>query len=128
MHEKRIEIRWRDMDAFGHVNNSVYLTFLEEARDEWLEKALDSPVDTWEFVVARVAIDFRSPLRQSEGWVLARCRLDSVGTSSFTTHEELIAADGRVAAEAATVMVAIHRGSETSRPLSEGERSALERA
>src|SRR3982751_3811505 len=36
MHEKRIEIRWRDVDAYGHVNNAVYLTYLEEVRDEWL--------------------------------------------------------------------------------------------
>ena len=35
VHTKRIEIRWRDMDAFRHVNNSVYLTYLEETRDEW---------------------------------------------------------------------------------------------
>ena len=38
MHEKRVEIRWRDIDAFGHVNNAVYLTYFEEARDEWMEK------------------------------------------------------------------------------------------
>jgi acyl-CoA thioester hydrolase len=31
VHEKRIEIRWRDLDAAGHVNNAVFLTYLEEA-------------------------------------------------------------------------------------------------
>ncbi|MEA2268861.1 MAG: acyl-CoA thioester hydrolase, partial [Solirubrobacteraceae bacterium] len=36
MHSKRIEIRWRDVDNYGHVNNAVYLTYLEEVRDEWL--------------------------------------------------------------------------------------------
>jgi acyl-CoA thioester hydrolase len=40
VHQKRIEIRWRDLDAYNHVNNAVYLTYLEEARDEWLERAL----------------------------------------------------------------------------------------
>ena len=34
MGHKVVEIRWRDMDNFGHVNNSCYLTYLEEARDE----------------------------------------------------------------------------------------------
>jgi hypothetical protein len=38
VHEKQIEIRWRDQDAYGHVNNAVYLTYLEEVRDEWLER------------------------------------------------------------------------------------------
>ena len=37
---KRIEIRWRDMDAFKHVNNAVYATYFEEVRDEWLLDAL----------------------------------------------------------------------------------------
>src|SRR6266581_272012 len=55
VHEKRIEVRWRDMDAFGHVNNAVYLTYLEEVRDEWLERALAGVADTWHFVLVRVA-------------------------------------------------------------------------
>ena len=38
MHEKQIEIRWRDMDAFKHVNNAVYATYLEECRDELVEE------------------------------------------------------------------------------------------
>jgi len=115
------------MDAFGHVNNSVYLTYLEEVRDEWLERALGSPVETWEFVIARVAIDFRSPLRQSDGWVLATCSLHSIGTSSFRTREQLRVPDGRLAAEAETVMVAVDRESGASRPLSGRERRALSR-
>ncbi|CAN5570622.1 thioesterase family protein [soil metagenome] len=127
-HERRIDIRWRDMDAFGHVNNSVYLTYLEEVRDEWLERALGSSVETWGFVIGRVAIDFRVPLRQSDRWVLACCRLHSIGTSSFRTSERLLAPSGRLAAEAETVMVAIDRDSGASRPLTEQERRRLEEA
>ena len=40
VHEKRIEIRWRDIDAFRHVNNAVYATYLEECRDELAEHVL----------------------------------------------------------------------------------------
>ena len=43
MFEKRIEIRWRDVDAYQHVNNAVYATYLEECRDEWLEAAGEAP-------------------------------------------------------------------------------------
>ena len=50
MHEKQIEIRWRDQDAYGHVNNAVYLTYLEEVRDEWLERALGDAGDAWGYV------------------------------------------------------------------------------
>src|SRR5690606_7056207 len=74
LHEKRIEIRWRDMDAYGHVNNAVYLTYLEEVRDEWLDRALDGVGSAWDFVLARVAIDFRSELRQDDDVVVGSCR------------------------------------------------------
>jgi len=125
MHEKRIEIRWRDMDAFGHVNNAVYLTYLEEARDEWLEAALPAGESAWDFVVARVAIDFRRELSQDDGSVLVRCRLDGIGTSSVRTKEELLGADGTVVAEAEVVLVARDRERGGSRPLTPEERDAL---
>ena len=38
VHRKRIPIRWRDMDAYGHVNNAVFLNYLEEARDEMVRR------------------------------------------------------------------------------------------
>ena len=53
--EKRIEIRWADLDAFRHVNNAVYLTYLEEARDGWLATMVPEGRSTWDYVLARVA-------------------------------------------------------------------------
>src|SRR5262249_61456425 len=58
-HSKRIEIRWRDLDVYGHVNHVVYLTYLQEARDEWLGRVLGDPKDVCNYVVARVEIDYR---------------------------------------------------------------------
>jgi len=49
---KRIEIRWRDMDAFKHVNNAVYLTYLEEMRDEWFLEVLGNGLLLNDFVLA----------------------------------------------------------------------------
>ena len=126
MHEKRIEIRWRDMDAYRHVNNTVYLTYLEEARDEWLELALGQAGELWDFVLARVAIDFRHELRQEDGEVIARCRLDRIGRSSVRTREEIVTANGVLAAEAEAVLVARNREDGSSRALSAAERAALE--
>lgn len=34
-----ITVRWADMDAYEHVNNAVYATYFEEARDEWVARA-----------------------------------------------------------------------------------------
>ena len=74
MLEKRIEIRWRDVDAYGHVNNAVYLNYLEEARDAWVQAVLGAVTgSTWDFVLARVEIDFRAELTQDDGAVIVRC-------------------------------------------------------
>lgn len=48
------------MDAYYHVNNAGYLTYLEEVRDEWLERTLGGSGDVWNYALARVAIDFRN--------------------------------------------------------------------
>jgi acyl-CoA thioester hydrolase len=125
VHEKRIEIRWRDLDAYNHVNNAVYLTYLEEARDEWLERALGSDDAAWGYVLARVAIDFRRELRQDDDEVVASCALARLGNSSVTTREELRTRDGELAAEAEAVLVARDPGSGQTRPLSDDERTAL---
>ena len=127
MHEKRIEIRWSDQDAYGHVNNAVYLTYLEEAVDEWLERALDGAGEPWDFVTARVAIDFRRELRQADDEILVRCRIAEIGRSSIRTREEIVTTDGTLAAEAETVLVARDRESGRSRPLTDAERGAFER-
>jgi acyl-CoA thioester hydrolase len=127
MHEKQIEIRWRDQDPYGHVNNAVYLTYLEEVRDEWLERTLGPDGELWDYVIARVAIDFRRELTQADGSVLARCELDEIGRSSVRTRETLRVEDGAVAAEAQAVLVARDRQSGSSRPLSDLERAAFER-
>lgn len=127
-HEKRIEIRWRDVDAYLHVNNAVYATYLEECRDEWLEAALAGVGDPWDFVLARVAIDFRRELRLEDEEVVVRCSLTRVGRSSLTLGEEVCTRDGVRAAQGASVVVARDRASGRSRPLTDAERTAFERA
>jgi acyl-CoA thioester hydrolase len=121
VYEKPMLIRWRDLDALGHVNNAVYLTYLEELLNEWLE-----PVLAADWVTARVELDFRRELRGFGGTVVARAWIDRVGTSSVTARVEIVAADGEVAAEGRTVVVAWDAQAGRSRPLTDGQRSALE--
>jgi acyl-CoA thioester hydrolase len=128
VHEKRIEIRWRDVDAYEHVNNAVYATYLEECRDEWLERALGTAGDAWDFVLARVAIDFRRELRLEDDWVVVSCRLDRIGSSSVTLREEIKMRDGLLSAESEAVLVARDRETGRSRPLSTAERTSFEAA
>jgi acyl-CoA thioester hydrolase len=126
-HEKSIEIRWRDVDAYEHVNNAVYATYLEECRDEWVARTLGDAGSVWDYVLARVAIDFRRELRLEDQEVVVSCRPVRVGTSSVTLREEIRSRGGELAAEAEAVLVARDRERGGSRPLSEAERAALER-
>jgi acyl-CoA thioester hydrolase len=127
-HEKQIEIRWRDLDVLGHVNHVVFLTYLEEARDEWLGHVLGDPEHVWGYVVARVEIDYRRQLALADDAVVARCALERIGSSSVRTREQLRTRDGELAAEAQAVLVAWDAATGRSRPLSEDERGAFQRA
>src|SRR5215213_3199083 len=92
----RDQVRFRDCDAMGHVNNAVYSTYLEEARIGVLGGLSD-------FILARVEIDFRAELRAGEE-IEVRTRCPRIGTKSFDL-EHVIAAAGRVVAEAKSVLV-----------------------
>jgi acyl-CoA thioester hydrolase len=127
-HSKRIEIRWRDLDVYGHVNHVVYLTYLEESRDEWLGRVLGDPAEVWNFVVARVEIDYRREVGLQDDFVVAQCGLGRIGNSSVRTSERIVTLTGDVAAEAEAVLVARDRETGRSRPLTAAERQAFEQA
>ena len=123
--EVTIPIRWRDVDNYGHVNNAVYLTYLEEARDRWVRETLGPDVD---FVIVRIAIDYRRELSQDDEEVTVSCRGVGYGTSSIRTAERITAKAGWVSAESASVIVAHDPGARSSRPLTDAERTTLDRA
>jgi len=112
----RERVRFRDCDAMGHVNNAVYSTYLEESRIGVLGGLVD-------FILARVEIDFRAELRAGEQ-VEVRTRCPRVGTKSFEL-EHVISADGRVVAEATSVLVSYDYGRGESVPVPDGLRDRL---
>jgi acyl-CoA thioester hydrolase len=119
-----IELRWRDLDFLGHLNQAVYHELLEEGRGALFEQlgALDGG---FFFVLARVELDHRQEIRRDHGPVAVALRVEAVGRSSVTVAHEIIRADGAVAAEGRSVLVAWDRDARRSRPLSDAERSAL---
>jgi acyl-CoA thioester hydrolase len=126
--ELRIPIRWSDLDTLGHVNNAVYLSYLEEARVRWLDAVLERSPDADDYVLAHVSIDYKREVTLRDEAVLVRCRLERIGTSSVRTREEVVTLDGEVAASAEGVLVARDTEAGRSRPLKEAERAAFERA
>ena len=126
-HEKRIDIRWRDLDAYGHVNQAVYLTFAEEALDDWFRRRLSLEEGrVWDYVAARTTIEYRSELRLEDVQAVGTVELVRLGTKSVTAKTTLCAPDGRVAAEIESVVVVLEGKGGTSRAMSEAERQALQ--
>jgi|SRR6267378_2752770 len=98
--------RFRDTDAMGHINNAVYVTYLEVARQEYW-RAFSREVDYRRvpFILAHVTIDFRSEALVNERLLLA-IRCGSIGTKSFTFEYQIRAvADSRLVVEASSVQV-----------------------
>jgi acyl-CoA thioester hydrolase len=110
--ELRIRIRWRDIDALGHVNNAVYLTYLEELLNAYLE-----PVLGVDWVTARTELDFRREVRLADGEVVARAAVERVGTSSITLGVVIDLPDGSAALEGRVVAVAWDAEARRSQPL-----------
>jgi len=125
---KTVAIRWRDLDGFNHVNNAVFLNYLEEGRDAWLANALGDGEPTMnEFVVRHIAIDFVSQLTQEDGAVEVVVEVEKVGGSSITLRETITAlSDGRVAARATGVLVHTNAEHTESRQIPADLRTRLE--
>ena len=125
-HQKRIEIRWRDLDSYGHVNQAVYLTYAEEVLDDWFRTKLGrDPGVGWDYVTRRTTIDYRGELRLADRVAVGSAELAQLGTTSLTARVMLSAPDGRVATELELVIVAIDGKGGAPRPLTDAERSAL---
>ena len=100
----REAVRFRDLDPMGHVNNAVFLTYIESARAAFLHHL--GAVQTLEdlaIIVARIEIDFRAPVRFGDE-VEVSVRVSRFGEKSFDLEHELRVGD-TLAAEAKTVLV-----------------------
>jgi len=102
--ETPVAVRFKDLDAMGHVNNAVYPTYFEEARAAFCREVFGlSRVEDFDFLVARIEIDYRRPLRYGEP-LTACVRVAGVGTSSFTL-EYVLLVGGDVVAQGRSVQV-----------------------
>ena len=123
-HRARIPVRFRDVDAYGHVNNAVFATYLEQARCDCYMALTgrDDPCDLdagLDFVVARTEIDHVAPILAGDE-VEVSVFPERVGNSSFVLGYEGRTARAGVVARGRTVCVAYDHGTKASRPLDEG--------
>ena len=119
-HRTRLEVRFRDIDAFGHVNNAAFVTYLEQARIRFLIDNLhiETP-QSLPLILAALEVDFRAPILFGQQ-VEIGTRVDWLGNTSFSMSHRMTAGTGpdageRLAAEATTVLVAYDYA--TERPI-----------
>lgn len=85
VYEMTIPVRWGDMDALGHVNNIVYMHWLEIIRTDWSHTVMPRPRELGKgFVVVNVFCNYYQQFDYPDE-VLARMYVSSVGRSSFET-------------------------------------------
>ncbi|MCE9581851.1 MAG: acyl-CoA thioesterase [Planctomycetes bacterium] len=104
----RVKPIWRDMDALQHVNNAVYLTYLENAREAWWQD-LAGNFGIFPFTLARIEIDYRNSATWKDE-IAVKVAVTRIGTTSFDLTYELDAADGRRLADAKSVLVMMEEG------------------
>jgi acyl-CoA thioester hydrolase len=113
-------VRFSDLDSIGHVNNAVYLTYLEDARIAYL---LGFGAEVENMILARAEIYFRAPLRMGDEIEIG-VRPTRVGTKSFELEYE-VWRDDTIAAEAKTVIVSFDYETGRSVEVPESWREAL---
>ena len=123
--ETEIEVRFADLDAYGHVNNAIFFTYMETARI----KLLGEKFVAWQnqgllFLVVRAECDYRQPITFSDRLFVA-IEVERIGRSSFDLKYLLHNGAGRRFAAARTVMVCFDATAGTTVPVPEEFRQAF---
>jgi len=126
-----VEVRYNDLDTYGHVNNAIYGTYVEEARVDYLETVVGGATaditgsgEETGMVVANLELDFEHPIRTRDE-VTVGVRVPRLGEKSFPFEYEIRTANGDVAATGETTMVAYSRGEGASVPIPDSWRESI---
>lgn len=126
-HRTTIQVRFRDTDAFGHVNNAVFFSYVELARIRYLIDALE-PEHGFEgmpLILARVECDFRSPILFGQEVTIAT-RVDRIGRSSIAmSHRMTASPDDRVVGDVQSVLVTYDYAASRPMPVPDGWRERI---
>jgi acyl-CoA thioester hydrolase len=120
--EYSVRTRWTDGDPFGHVNHAIFITYLEEARDEWFEATLGS---CRVYVIVRIEIDLKQEVFPNTGNVTVRIAVEELGRTKMITKETLIGPGGTAVASARVITVRWDEHARKPIPLTDAERVAL---
>lgn len=128
IHTVKVHVRWDDQDAYGHVNNAKYLTYMQEARVAlfWVGPKEKGQIAKFtDVVVAHAEVDYLLPIFDGGFDIDVKIWVSKIGNSSFETSYELISDKG-LHARGKTVQVMIDMSTMKARRISEAEKSLLE--
>lgn len=121
-----LELRWRDLDAFNHVNNANFMTYVEEARIRWFESSTrDWANGVHAPLLAAVQMNYRLPIPYP-AQVFVELYAERVGNSSLTLGHRIVGKDGQLYADGHSVLVWIDIASGRPVPLPDAVRAAAE--
>ncbi len=122
-----IEVRFSDLDAMGHVNNAVVISYLEQGRFQWWRSFLGGRKFQEEgFLMARVEVDYRRPILLGDD-VRVELHCTRVGNTSFElSYRVTKGLGGDLFAEAKTVQVMLDFATHRPKPLAATTRGWLE--
>ena len=118
-HRTSLQVRFRDIDAFGHVNNAVFFSYVEFARIRYFLDVLqpEAGFERLPLILAQVALDFRSPIRFGDD-VEIQTRIDGIGRASIAmSHRMMARNEDRLVGDVQSVLVTYDYSSASSIPV-----------
>lgn len=116
--------RYRDLDVNGHVNQAVYLSYLEQARNRYWAEVVGIRHDRAPVAMVRQEIEYQAPITLDHEVTVAQ-RITDIGRTSFTIDYE-VRADGRPVATAEIVLLALDRETGEAIPIPDDWREPIE--
>lgn len=125
-HKMPMQIRFSDVDQFGHVNNSVYFSLYDLAKTTYMKEVLsDSEMDMLVVVVANINANFFVPIFFSDQ-VMIETTTVHMGNKSFTLLQRAVdAKTGNVKCECRTIMVVYDMATKEPMPIPEEYKQAI---
>lgn len=121
----RIEVRFRDLDALGHVNNAVYATYFESARIAYYQRLVGGSLDRLGIILAELTISYKAPAHFGDE-LLVGVRVSRIGGKSFTMDYAIArVGDGALIATGQSVLVAYDYAAGRSVPVSDEFRARV---
>ncbi len=121
----RVEVRFRDLDALGHVNNAVYATYFESARIAYYQRLVGGSLDRLGIILAELTISYKAPAHFGDE-LLVGVRVSKIGGKSFTMDYAIArVGDGALIATGQSVLVAYDYAAGRSVPVSDEFRARV---